>query len=325
MRRQYREKAKEFWHEYYGYLPDETVEEILEKQEDRGRNNHAVFKTNLHKFARLWSLDLDGLAKSLRWTGADRRWLKRIWDGGLKHEDSRTSKRLTKLAKHFGIYPWEWWIPGVMPHPDMLDEQHHGYARYLWEEAVEEIMKITKWLPMLYLNHIDEIEAAGKGMKLRCLMTKLVRHCIAGEYIDPSEERILDLVNAYETKHSLPTVIHEMMWKWQDKSATELLDILRSPLTLDEAEARLEKRFGKNEFGKILDEIRAEREWKEFVDVAYLGEETDATAFIMSKWEQVKTTVDPTAFCSFIRTNVLSDYKPKSEDTKGLTIKKRNA
>ena len=233
--------------------------------------DRAVFRDNLHRLASNWDLDFDKIAKLLKWKGSDRRWLKRIWDEGLDRPDKRSEDKLAILARWLGVIPQDFWVKDcVRRHHLMHSPYRHRYLagneveRTEWFQIMTKLAAILRWLPFLEVHHSEDMNEALSLHRYshQDLLATWVLHYVGNITIDPCEKRLLEVIEVQQ-KHRMESLLDEI-WRhprWGKYDNGEVNQLLSLPLSLDEAHARLEKKFGEEDFGKIIDELKQHGHW----------------------------------------------------------------
>lgn len=112
-----------------------------------------TFRSNLHRLSAAQDLDCDGLAAALDFTRDQKKWLWRAWEDGLSRHDKRTSKRLWKLVRFFGVEsPGELWKPDVEIDPERLRQTNLRS----WVLLVDQIQRYLRIIERLRRGFPDE-------------------------------------------------------------------------------------------------------------------------------------------------------------------------
>lgn len=175
-----------------------------------------VFRDNLRRLAAAQGLDFDSLALSLRYSGADKKWLRRLWNDGLAAINKKRIRHLRELAQHLGL--------GLYAEEELWSEDHGK------REEIRRISTLTfdyiKVLEKLKENYPDEMKILmGEFPNERVLISEWVADYYGintNPNIKEFRKKITLLMEEYQDASAISAILGELKshtkewdyWSW---------------------------------------------------------------------------------------------------------------
>jgi hypothetical protein len=307
-------------------------------------NPAEIFRANLQEAARLRELDLNGMAIKLGFRFEDRKWLERLWTKGLHRPDTRTKKKLNRLAAVLGIEnPSDLWDEHFRPSPSSVMSD-----RDEWAELVGAIIWKFQLFQQAKIRQGSMVRAALKqyGYKESLFIADWIAHergivRLGDADLEWLKEVLSELENElqYNFKQygSIVKYVRERASshpKWTqfeaqialqangdvDETLTEIVQTLQyRTLTPPEVCEQFIRVFldGKDapvtiEYGIIkamVERLRTHPKWPTYVDERHNGSAIQAEAEVGRWWretvEKAGASVKPDTFTAFFERNIL--------------------